>query len=543
MVSGDSSNVDRFLKDAETRYAIVELEALAIYWAIRKCRMFLAGLNHFTVITDHKPLKPIFNDQMLNSIENAKILSYRSRLSPYNFTGEWKCGKDHFIPDALSRAPISNPDDDEDDGAELDRSNLQVAVVRAREVDLTLENLSAHARECPEYCRLKSAVEGNSVVKSRSGYVTLFKKVANELSVDSDLVLRGSRIVVPPPAIKDVLNMLHSSHQGVERTKRRARQIVFWPGFSSDIANMVESCSECAYFRPSNQPEPLIQADHPSRPFEMVTADFFSYGGSDYLVLSCRFSGFPFIQKFTSSSTASSLIKELRDIFAVLGVPNVFRSDNATVFASSLTQDFFKQWGIVWRPSSPHHPQSNGHAESNVKSLKYLLPKCGGEWGSDEFVAGLMELRNTPRSDGLSPAQHLFGRPMRTQLPVHWRAFLSEFQLQSETVDSKRLKDDQVRKAYFDRTSRVRKKLSLGEHVLVQNPITRRWDKHAKVVDNRSPRRYLLQFPSGRLLERNLRFLRRAPHHGFVLGDDQSEDAVPRRKSQRERRLPDRLQA
>ncbi|XP_059083456.1 uncharacterized protein LOC131880776 [Tigriopus californicus] len=279
---------------------------------------------------------------------------------------------------------------------------------------------------------------------------------------------------------------------------------------------MVEACSECAYFRPSNPPEPLIQMDHPSRPFEMVSADFFSYGGHEYLVYTCRFSGFPFIQRFHAPPTASTLIRELRWLFSVMGVPNVFRSDNATVFSSSVCQDFFRLWGVQWRPSSPHHPQSNGHAEANVKSLKYLLAKCGWEWRSDQFQTGLLELRNTPRSDGLSPAQRVFGRPLRSKLPIHWRgqcwrAFCSDFQARSENADSLRWRDEGVRKAYFDRTSRVRQRLPVGECVLVQDPVTRRWDKHAIVVDNRSPRRYGLRFPSGRCLERNIRFLRRAP--------------------------------
>ncbi|XP_059095941.1 uncharacterized protein LOC131890587 [Tigriopus californicus] len=355
----------RFLKDAETRYAIVELEALAIYWAIRKCRTYLAGMEHFKVLSDHKPLQTIFNQQMLNAIENPRILNYRSRLSSFKFTVEWRCGKTHFIPDALSRAPISIPEVIDD--LDPDPSNLQVALVKAHESDLTLEDLSSHARESQDYGCLRDAIKQNIVAKARSGYVSLFKKMSDELSLDGNLILRGSRIVIPPPAIKNILSLLHSSHQGIERTKRRARQIVFWPGFNSDIANMVEACSECAYFRPSNPPEPLIQMDHPSRPFEMVSADFFSYGGHEYLVYTCRFSGFPFIQRFHAPPTASTLIRELRWLFSVMGVPNVFRSDNATVFSSSVCQDFFRLWGVQWRPSSPHHPQSNGHAEANVK--------------------------------------------------------------------------------------------------------------------------------------------------------------------------------
>ena len=53
----------RFLTDTESRYAVIELEMLAVCWAVCKCKLFLAGLQHFTVVTDHNPLIPIMNSR------------------------------------------------------------------------------------------------------------------------------------------------------------------------------------------------------------------------------------------------------------------------------------------------------------------------------------------------------------------------------------------------------------------------------------------------------------------------------------------------
>jgi hypothetical protein len=44
------------LLDAETRYAVVELEATAVAWAIKACRHYLLGCPNFVVKTDHRPL-------------------------------------------------------------------------------------------------------------------------------------------------------------------------------------------------------------------------------------------------------------------------------------------------------------------------------------------------------------------------------------------------------------------------------------------------------------------------------------------------------
>ena len=48
----------RALSDAETRYATIEKEMLAIVYALEKWHQF-AFTRHVTVITDHKPLEAI----------------------------------------------------------------------------------------------------------------------------------------------------------------------------------------------------------------------------------------------------------------------------------------------------------------------------------------------------------------------------------------------------------------------------------------------------------------------------------------------------
>ena len=39
----------RFITDTESRYAMVELELMGAAWAMKKCRMYLLGLPHFTL--------------------------------------------------------------------------------------------------------------------------------------------------------------------------------------------------------------------------------------------------------------------------------------------------------------------------------------------------------------------------------------------------------------------------------------------------------------------------------------------------------------
>ena len=61
---------------------------LAVCWAVMKCTLFLAGLQHFSVITDYNALIPI-NNHRLDEIENPCLQRLKTKLMAYNFTAEW----------------------------------------------------------------------------------------------------------------------------------------------------------------------------------------------------------------------------------------------------------------------------------------------------------------------------------------------------------------------------------------------------------------------------------------------------------------------
>ena len=82
---------------------------LAVVWAIHKCQIFLAGLPHFTVLTDHHPLISILNHHRLDEIENPRLQRLKTRIMAYSFTAEWVKGALNNAPDALSRHPVSDP--------------------------------------------------------------------------------------------------------------------------------------------------------------------------------------------------------------------------------------------------------------------------------------------------------------------------------------------------------------------------------------------------------------------------------------------------
>ena len=99
----------RFLSDGESQYAMIELDCLAVTWAMRKGHQFLESLPSFKLLTDYRPLIPILNDYHLDKLDNSRILRLRLSMQWYSFVAVWVPGKNNVMADALSRSPVDHP--------------------------------------------------------------------------------------------------------------------------------------------------------------------------------------------------------------------------------------------------------------------------------------------------------------------------------------------------------------------------------------------------------------------------------------------------
>ena len=69
------------------------------------------------------------------------------------------------------------------------------------------------------------------------------------------------------------------------------------------------------------------------------------------------------------------MIKKLKEIFSIFGLPRTLVSDNGTSLTSLEFESFFKENGIFYKLSAPYHPATNGQAERYVQILKHSLEK------------------------------------------------------------------------------------------------------------------------------------------------------------------------
>ena len=100
----------RTLTNAETKYSHLDKEALAIIYRVKKFHQYLHGRT-FEIKTDHKPLTHIFSEHRgTPTMASARIQRWVLTLGGYDYSIQYKEGKNMANADALSRLPLKTPD-------------------------------------------------------------------------------------------------------------------------------------------------------------------------------------------------------------------------------------------------------------------------------------------------------------------------------------------------------------------------------------------------------------------------------------------------
>ena len=106
----------RKLSDAETRYHITELEALAVVAALKKFEPIVRH-QEIVVYTDHSPLVQLLGTSRLSP--SPRIQRWGLYVSTYKIKIMYRPGKTQQVPDALSRREYISHSDESPDWSEL----------------------------------------------------------------------------------------------------------------------------------------------------------------------------------------------------------------------------------------------------------------------------------------------------------------------------------------------------------------------------------------------------------------------------------------
>ena len=480
----------RSLNETEQRYAVIEKEALATTWSCERFAQYVTGLQ-FTIETDHKPLTTLMNSKELAKMP-ARIQRFRLRLMRFNPHVVYVQGKNQVTADALSRAPIGQPklpDDQFANDVEFFAVHSVNVLPATPHVLKDISNAQKSDEECTlirEYCnnRWPTYFNQNPVLRP-------YWDAKAHLSVVDDLLLYDDRLVIPRSKRLEILDKIHTGHLGITKCRTRASQSVWWPGVHDSIQEMVSRCNTCAKFRP-HQREPLLAASFPSRPWEKVGADLFDLNGKTYIAIVDYYSRWLEIKRVTSE-TSESIIKILKEVFSTHGIPDLIISDNGPQFSAETFQEFARDYCFQHVTSSPKYPQANGEAERAVNTAKKLLQK-----NADVNLA-LLTYRSSPLQNGLSPAELLMGRRLKTQLPVLPKTLHPK----PQDLETVKQKEDYYRvkqQEDFNRRYRARElpNLHQGDRVWIRDQ-----HREAEVISKAPhPRSFLVKTDNG-ILRRN----------------------------------------
>ena len=493
------------LTDAETRYANIERELLAIVFACQRFSTYLLGRS-FIAESDHKPLEMIAMKNLANA--PPRLQRMLLELQRYDVTIKYRPGKEMQLADALSRCPARASQEIKLDmrvdyiaftkpWIEKLKDSTQRDPILATVYQLTQQGWPHQRRHVPRMARR-------------------YWDFRDELSTDDGLLLKGPRLIIPGELQEEYLSRLHEGHLSANKVQENAKQHMYWTGIDADIEDYTKRCQEC--IKRSQVPkEPLQPHDIPEGPWRKLGMDYFAFDGNSYVLICDYFSKFPFL--YRAKTSFWSLRDRLIDLFSIEGYPDEIVSDNGPPFQSKEFAKFLSGLGIKHTTSSPGYPRSNGFIERHIQMVKNMLSKSSNTRSFQEVLA---DLRTTRIGTGLpSPAEILHGRNLttRAQAEIDIKAIRSVLQ------------ERQLKMMLDHNTSRRAKKarpLVVGERCHVLGPGNKWIDTFITGITD-SGRSYETQVEAtGKQLTRNRSHIRpRGPDIPHLHSSFLQRNAVP----------------
>lgn len=184
-----------------------------------------------------------------------------------------------LVADALSRAYLPEtilPDKETEAQVHMLRSNLPISNEKLKRnetgKDVTLSKL------------VETVLNGWTERRSQAAKeIQGYWNFREEISVVDGIVFKGERLIVPATMRAEMLRQIHESHLGIVSCRQRARDVLFWPGMSQSITEMVNNCEVCSTHQKRQTKEPLYPYSVPERPWQKIGVDLFTFDQQDFI--------------------------------------------------------------------------------------------------------------------------------------------------------------------------------------------------------------------------------------------------------------------
>ena len=503
------------LTHSERNYGIIELETLAVVWAMDHFRCYLYGQS-VVIYTDHSAVKAVLKA----SHPTGKHARWWTKLygsGTRELTILHCPGKTNSKADALSRNPYFPAP-----AEGIAEAEIQVATLSAEQSLsklLLTSPLSGSSTSFGAEQRKDVALEA-IILFIEKGKLPEDPKQARKVALQSPLfAMEGEslkfvdskrkhmvRFVVPVHLRNQVLDECHrgltGGHFSGKRTYAALSSQWWWEGMYADTVKYVKNCPECAIVSGGghHRPPPL----HPipvQRPFQIIGVDIMdlpkiAIGNKHVIVFQDYLTKWPMVYPVSDQKARRIAEILVNDIILFYGVPECLLSDRGTNLLSHLMIDI-------------------GMVERFNRTLKTMLRKHAGRFGSqwDRFLPGVLwAYQNTPHdSTGEKPSFLLFGIDLRspaeaaflpTQTELDWtdtdnyREEIVTSLSSARLLAAESIKDSQRKyKEHFDRGAE-QKTYRVGDLVLIRFPqeeegplrkLSRPWHGPYRIVAREDP--------------------------------------------------------
>ena len=257
-----------------------------------------------------------------------------------------------------------------------------------------------------------------------------FKKNKERLFVNESkiLCLKGEadtdpfKIVIPDFFKTEILHETHEllGHGGVTKTADKVERHYVWPALRCDAYRHVTSCLTCQQAKaPQKKLRTELKVVDPSRVNELVMIDFEQLstsheGYKGVLMMVDHYSKYTLaypMMKFTALGAA----KAIWELWAlVCGIPEIIHSDNGSQFESELFKEVLMHMGCVKTHTSGYHPQGNGLAERQNRTIVQALRTACGEdqktWAKHLTKVLIAYNSSKNATTGYTPYRLMYGR-------------------------------------------------------------------------------------------------------------------------------------
>ena len=386
--------LSRIINGAESRYWPTELELAGIVWVVRKIRHMIESSATPTIIyTDHGAALGIAKQTTLTTTStdkmNLRLVRASDYLQRFELVIRHKPGKQHVVPDALSR---------------LENTYTDPMAPEEGELDALVASLA--------YCYATSLVEMSEEFRQRliDGYATdpAYKHINKVLDVNGDedaaklpfvrgpdgLIFRldvatgdhaytARRLCVPQSCVKDILQIAHGEgHPGYARCLEKA-SAWYIRHLAKHVREYIRHCPDCQIYQTKRHTAygSMQPIESPPVPFHTITIDFIlalplsEEGFDNAMSVTCKFTKRVTIAPGKTTWSARDWAKTLLNQLALVdwGLPKLILSDRDRKFLGELWAELFKLLGVQLLYSTAYHPQTDGQSERTNQTIEIAL--------------------------------------------------------------------------------------------------------------------------------------------------------------------------